>query len=160
MTDYLLDLLQYLLQQALKYGVPLPILTTTEEPIDPLQYLNVNNEKAIGEILTQTISACKHCLLVMARAVDPDSPFYDILESVIYLQEDSEDLLKKEFPEEARRLKLPAKQVKLFQSKSMLDKRMDELNRYLELVLADPKMRESEDVSRFLKENFVNIDQY
>lgn len=95
-TDYLLDLLQYLLQQALKYGVPLPILTTTEEPIDPLQYLNVNNEKAIGEILTQTISACKHCLLVMARAVDPDSPFYDILESVIYLQEDSEDLLKKE----------------------------------------------------------------
>lgn len=71
-----------------------------------------------------------------------------------------DDLLKKEFPEEARRLKLPAKQVKLFQSKSMLDKRMDELNRYLELVLADPKMKESEDVSRFLKENFVNIDQY
>ena len=71
-----------------------------------------------------------------------------------------DDLLKKEFPEEARRLKLPAKQVKLFQSKSMLDKRMDELNRYLELVLVDPKMKESEDVSRFLKENFVNIDQY
>lgn len=71
-----------------------------------------------------------------------------------------DDLLKKEFPEEARRLKLPAKQVKLFQSKSMLDKRMEELNRYLELVLADPKMKENEDVSRFLKENFVNIDQY
>ena len=71
-----------------------------------------------------------------------------------------DDLLKKEFPEEARRLKLPAKQVKLFQSKSMLDKRMDELNHYLELVLADPKMKEREDVSRFLKENFVNIDQY
>ena len=71
-----------------------------------------------------------------------------------------DDLLNKEFPEEARRSKLPAKQVKLFQSKSMLDKRMDELNRYLELVLADPKMKESEDVSRFLKENFVNIDQY
>ena len=62
-----------------------------------------------------------------------------------------DDLLKKEFPEEAQRLKLPAKQVKLFQSKSMLDKRMEELNRYLELVLADPKMKESEDVSRFLK---------
>ena len=95
-TDDLLILLQYLLQQALKYGVPLPISTTTEEPIDPLQYLHVDDEKAIGEILTQTISACKHCLLVMARAVDPDSPFYDILESVIYLQEDSEDLIKKE----------------------------------------------------------------
>ena len=71
-----------------------------------------------------------------------------------------DELLKKEFPEEARRLKLPAKQVKLFQSKSMLDKRMEELNHYLELVIADPKMRESESVSRFLKENFVNIDQY
>lgn len=71
-----------------------------------------------------------------------------------------DDWLKKEFPNEARRLKLPAKQVKLFQSKATLDKRMEELNRYLESVLADPKMKESEGVSQFLKENFVNIDQY
>ena len=71
-----------------------------------------------------------------------------------------DDWLKKEFPNEARRLKLPAKQVKLFQSKATLDKRMEELNRYLESVLADPQMKESEGVSQFLKENFVNIDQY
>lgn len=96
MTDDLLILLQYLLQQALKYGVPLPITATAEEPTDPMQYVHASDDKAIGEILAQTISACKHCLLVMARAVDPDSPFYDILESVIYLQEDSDEQLKKE----------------------------------------------------------------
>lgn len=74
----------------------MPITKNTMEPIDPLQYSKVNDDKVVGEILTQTINVCKYCLLVMARAVDPDSSFYDILESVIYLQEDSEDSLKKE----------------------------------------------------------------
>lgn len=76
------------------------------------------------------------------------------------MRREMDDLLKKEFPEQTRQLRLPPKQVKLFQSKSMLDKRMEDLNRYLELVIADPKLKASESASRFLKENFVNIEEY
>ena len=93
-TDYLLSLLHYLLQQALKYEVTLPIQDVAAEPTDPLKYSEVCNSEEMQDIIKQTVATCRQCILVMARTVSPGSEYFDILESVIYLQEDAEDALK------------------------------------------------------------------
>ena len=67
------------------------------------------------------------------------------------------DELKKMFPEKASRLRLPGKQMKLFQNGNILNKRMEELNYYLQLVIADSEMCDAPATSAFLKDNFIDI---
>ena len=68
------------------------------------------------------------------------------------------DVLKGVNPSKARALKLPGKQLKLIQSKGMLEKRVSELNAFVEAVVEEEEFLNHEETVDFLKDDYVRID--
>ena len=58
---------------------------------------------------------------------------------------------------EAKKLKLPGKQIKLLQTKSSMEKRMGDLNEFLNGVVNDDRMKRNEHTVYFLKNEYVSI---
>lgn len=69
------------------------------------------------------------------------------------------DDLKKVNPIKVKKLKLPGKQLKLIQSKSMLEKRVSELSLFVEAVVDEEDFLEDECVIDFLKKDCVRIEE-
>ena len=67
-------------------------------------------------------------------------------------------MLKSVNPSKAKALKLPGKQLKLIQSKAMLEKRVGELNDFIEEVIDEEEFRTHEETVEFLKEDYVRMD--
>lgn len=67
------------------------------------------------------------------------------------------DQLKEEVPASAKKLKLPGKQVKLFQTKNSLDRRGDDLTAFLMAVCEDSSLRTNQHAVDFLKNEYVSI---
>lgn len=67
------------------------------------------------------------------------------------------DQLKEEVPAGAKKLKLPGKQVKLFQTKNSLDRRGDDLTAFLMAVCEDPSLSANQHTADFLKNEYVSI---
>ena len=63
----------------------------------------------------------------------------------------------KELYSEAKRLKLPGKQMKLLQTKSSLEKRMGELTDFLNAIVRNDQMKLNEHTVYFLKNEYVSI---
>ena len=60
---------------------------------------------------------------------------------------------------DAKRLKLPGKQMKLLQTKSTFEKRMGELSEFLSNVIMNDQMRQNEHTTYFLKNEYVSIQK-
>ena len=69
------------------------------------------------------------------------------------------DQLKAELPEGAKKLKLPSKQVKLFQTKTSLDRRGEELTAFLTCVCEDASLCSNQHTAEFLKNEYVSINR-
>ena len=67
--------------------------------------------------------------------------------------------LKEANPKKAKGLKLPGKQLKLIQRKGMLDKRVSELDTFLEDVVDIPEFLQHESTIQFLKDDCVGIEE-
>ena len=63
----------------------------------------------------------------------------------------------KELYSEAKRLKLPGKQMKLLQTKSSMEKRMGELTDFLNAIVRNDQMKLNEHTVYFLKNEYVSI---
>lgn len=63
----------------------------------------------------------------------------------------------KETYSEASSLKLPAKQVKLFQTKNSMDKRREELTMLLEDIVCTPELLNDNNTAAFLKQSYVSM---
>ena len=63
----------------------------------------------------------------------------------------------KETYSEASSLKLPSKQVKLFQTKSSMDKRKEELTMLLEDIVGSPELQNDKNTMAFLKQDYVSM---
>ena len=74
------------------------------------------------------------------------------------MNRDVYDLLKRDYPEKAKSLRLPGKQLKLIQNKSMLDKRVNELNEFVKVIASDMEMNKEDYVIAFFKDNFVRTE--
>lgn len=63
--------------------------------------------------------------------------------------------------EKAKKLRLPGKQVKLFQkmNKNLLEKRMQELSQFLESIVKEEELRESEAFQEFVKNEIVSMEK-
>lgn len=63
--------------------------------------------------------------------------------------------------EVAKKLRLPGKQVKLFQkvNKALLEKRMEELSQFLESIVKEEVLRESEPFQEFVKGDVVSVEK-
>lgn len=61
----------------------------------------------------------------------------------------------------AKKLRLPGKQVKLFQkvNKALLEKRMEELSQFLESIVKEEVLRESEPFQEFAKSDIVSVEK-
>ena len=61
----------------------------------------------------------------------------------------------------AKKLRLPGKQVKLFQkvNKALLEKRMEELSQFLESIVKEEVLRESEPFQEFVKSDIVRVEK-
>ena len=70
-----------------------------------------------------------------------------------------QDQLKVESPEAAKKLKLPGKQVKLFQTKNSLDRRGEELTAFLMGVCENASLCSSQHTASFLKNEYVSINR-
>lgn len=75
------------------------------------------------------------------------------------MNRDLMDDLKKANPMKAKKLKLPGKQLKLIQSKSMLEKRVSELSSFVESIVNEEDFLENECVIDFLKKDCVRIEE-
>ena len=63
----------------------------------------------------------------------------------------------KETYSEASSLKLPSKQVKLFQTKNSMDKRREELTMLLEDIVSTPELLSDKNTAAFLKQSYVSM---
>ena len=70
-----------------------------------------------------------------------------------------QDQLKAELPEAAKKLKLPGKQVKLFQTKHSLERRGEELTAFLMGVCENASLCSSQHTAEFLKSEYVSINR-
>lgn len=61
----------------------------------------------------------------------------------------------------AKKLRLPGKQVKLFQkvNKALLEKRMEELSQFLESIVKEEVLREREPFQEFVKSDIVSVEK-
>ena len=61
----------------------------------------------------------------------------------------------------AKKLRLPGKQVKLFQkvNKALLEKRMEELSQFLASIVKEVVLRESEPFQEFVKRDIVSVEK-
>ena len=76
---------------------------------------------------------------------------------VVFEDRNLVDHLKESYGE-ASSLKLPSKQVKLFQTKTSMDKRRDDLTVLLRDILASPQLLKDESTQAFLKQNYVSME--
>ena len=74
------------------------------------------------------------------------------------MNRDVYDLLRRDYPERAKYMRLPGKQWKLIQNKSMLDKRVNELNEFVKVIASDMEMNKEDYVIAFFKDNFVRTE--
>lgn len=63
--------------------------------------------------------------------------------------------------EKAKELRLPGKQMKLFQkmNKELLNKRMMELSKFLDSIVKVEELRESQPFQEFVKNDIVSVEK-
>lgn len=109
-VDVLSALFCFALSLAKKHSVTDPLTTTISvsliEATDPNQFMREDetqikgkddthseeaNKARMQEAVRCLCQSCQHCLLILVRSVSSGREFFDILENVLFLQDDTVD---------------------------------------------------------------------